>query len=115
MLKETELAVSIEIQQAASLQGISSAVLMSTGHHKLLRFQRRLIRNIANKTRVLVISALGNDAGWELLKSNRESVLQYLQGIKNDPRLTKKESTKVFNLAVEDLIQSCIKGSKLVI
>ena len=106
-MSEQDLAVSVGTQQAASLYGIAS-VIVGTGKAP----NKSTLKSIVKQTRKAVLADLGQDAGWAIMRANKEPIEQYLRGVKNDPRLDGIQTFKMYQAAVDDLAESCIKGYK---
>lgn len=104
----TELAVSTRIQSLASLYGIAS-VIVGTGKAP----QKKTLKQIIKTCRKEILTEVGDDNGWELMKGNKSVVELYLSGIKNDTRLQglpQSEKGKLYKSAIEDLSETCITG-----
>lgn len=106
-MSEQDLAVSVEIQQAASLYGIAS-VIIGTGKAP----NKSALKTVIKKARKAVLSGIGEDEGWAIMRANKEPIEQYLKGVKNDPRLDGIQTFKMYQAAVDDLAESCMKGYK---
>ena len=103
-----ELAVTERIQSLASLYGIAS-VVAGTGKAP----NKKLLKQLVKACRKEIISEVGDENGWELMKGNKSVVEMYLSGIKSDPRLKdlpQSQQGKLYKSAIEDLSQTCITG-----
>ena len=104
----TELAVSERIQSLASLYGVAT-VIVGTGKAP----QKKTLKQIIKACRKEILTEIGDENGWELMKGNKSVVEAYLAGIKNDTRLKdlpQAEQGKMYKSAIEDLSETCITG-----
>lgn len=106
-MKEQELAVPVGIQQAASLYGISSTIV-GTGKVS----NKKSLKYIVKVARKLVLDTLGKEAGWDIMKANKDVIEKYLDGIKKDPRLDVSQSRNLYQVAIDELTDSCMTGAE---
>ena len=99
-----------EAQNASALYGIAS-VIVSTG--KAPHKQR--LKVIIKQTRKFVLKEAGEEGGWDMMRGNKKTIEDYLWGVKNDVRLDGMQRKKVYQAAIDDLEESCLKGEKEVL
>lgn len=105
VLGEEELAVSVHVQQMASLYGIAST-LVGTGMAPNKKAMKKVIKKLSKEIK----NQIGPDGAKDIMSQNAEVCENILMGIRKDPQHAKPVRKKLLRTVVDTWYVSYQKG-----